>query len=134
MAKAVPYFSNLEANSLQFKPKLQHSSLSKSGSVYFKPTVTGFGIPLNKNRPFKTRQPSPSPYSSVSKGILEEAETSSILDKQFEENNRSSFLNLASTETLQTLSKFAEKRARGLNPLTGNGKKCVKKRKLDIFD
>ena len=133
MATAVPYFSNLAAenkstkvSSYTFRPALKDTKV---------PSI-GCGLP-SKTRGIFNYTPSPaiktpSTIFGGPKGILEEAETSAVLERDFLENNKAKFLDLASTDTVKDFAKLAQKRVNSYNPLARPSKS--KKKRVDIFD
>ena len=145
MAEAIPFLSNLEATGPQVRCRVVYPSRHKKPSAY-KPYL---GLPSRRTfgpQYRKKVEPTgtsflqsetggfamPEQPQQTGQSILSQMETPRILEKQYEEVNSSYFLNQAAANTVESLARVAQKKARQLNSLKNNPNS--KKRKPDIFD
>jgi len=154
MSSAIPFFSNLRAEKLLEDPRQKLVQRCDSLSARQTGCVPYLGLPFNtawisnslKKNNKKKQQTSrakeletifPPCGSNVARpakeGLIYELQTDRILEKEFEQSNKTKFFDLASSEAIQSVAHIAEKRVKNLNPLAG-AKRVKKAKRPDIFD
>ena len=135
MHSGIPYFSNF---SNQKKSSIATAPVYSSIKTCYSPAALGLGLPTTLRPTLKRTNFLDQIFPQTQQkpqGLLAAAETSAVIDRQFEEINKAKFFDLASTETVKNFSKLAQSSSNRFNPLKSQTQlPKAKKRKLDIFD
>ena len=133
----VPYFSNLRAErdrADRSAGRIRRDPPKRAGFSLCLPIFSGAGRSGKRDPQSKTISEDLFPSSEPKAGLLHEAVTTRVIEKAFEEANKSKFIDFASNEAAQSLAKLAQSKAGRLNPLPVTGPPPLKKRRKDIFD
>lgn len=126
-----PYLGLPCPNNFAYK-RIKKNTLPKSEN-----SLTHIFPPQPTSTPY-SQQPLHPQFIPKRDSILAQTETPRQIDKNFEEFNKTNFLNLAATDTVQNFAKIAQSQANKLNPLyktrTVPKNNFTKKARLDIFD
>ena len=133
----VPYFSNLRAGHFHTNRHTKKTASKPLGSGCF-----SIGLPCFYSGPSactpkesKSGSQGDPKTSKPAEGLLSEATTDRVIEKSFEEANKSKFIDFASSQTAQSLAQLTQNKAAALNPFTQTAKRPpAKKRRKDLFD